>query len=989
MPGKLHLVLVFVLYIPEVYCATKLIHQSNTEDNSSTVHSIKHYDRYIPKINSDAKMMFENRIAELNKIQLHLFDRIKRRVKRPKSLSSNEYLPLQNKLTECAVDTRICDCYRDVKTNQSNINCRYKNLYNIPEFKSVDTIYHKITFSANNYIKSLPTGAFRNLKVEQIDLLNNKLAQVQSGAFQGLEPYLYELLIEGNGVPGVEIPFPVMSVLRKLRRLKVKNFKQDSISSSNYFPYFPDLEALEFDSIPLESIDNLAFFKKLTKLQLLNFQYAEFVQIPVVSLSYLESLNNLYIRFTKINTVLSKSFEKLTNLLDLDLSFNQIETLESDAFLGVANHLTHLDLGSNKLQPHSLVALSRKQWTNLKHLTLSYNDGLTYMPANVFKNMPNLEELFLVNLNLVHISRDLFTGLDNLLSLDLGWNNIESIQDGAFLNMNKLFELKLEYQFNSAPVPKTLQLNPGAFKGLETSLIYLFLEGTTLGSYQLWTTLRLFKELQQLAMSETKVSEIPYYAFRENKKLTRIELNKNGIKYLNQATFKGLEYSLKDVSLNDNNLETISDCVFQNFQKLDYIHLMRNPLMCDCRLKWLHNFVLEKNKTVPTFSLNDFICKQPQNYANMPLYKIPINELICTKNNPERCIDDELTSSPVKTVTTATRSTTKSTTQSSTDNWLQLSIEGRTSSSFTIAWRVSDQTTITGFQLEHQLTTFPESSKTLKIHKDERVYTIHDLIQGNLYQICVTAELTDTKDKSVKDCKVAQTIGKSSYTDKQSSSDSRNIIIGAIIATVAVVVLVAVGVCAVVKYKVQRLKELRFALNSPIQRNPYTEDGMNVCVVPNEYTEIDVARLANKYKIKCPKDIQRQFGIDNTCYKNGEEISPYNTYQRIGKGKRKNPYENDDEEDVVILNTESDQVHFKTDLEERHSAPSRLDAGDLKNHYDRNSRPLPATPADQSNQKRSSTLKPVKKVKPVKKQVLVAKASVYNNKDEIDKQNED
>lgn len=903
--------------------------------------------------------------------------------------SANYRDPLSSfdKETECAVD--VCDCYRDPQTNRSHINCRYKNLYSVPVFTAVDTFYYEITFSANNYISRLHYNAFMNLKVERIDLLGNKLSSVEPGAFNGLTPYLHELLIEGNGVNGIEIPFPSMSILTKLRRLKVKNFRQDRLTEVNYIGYFTDLASLEFESVSLANIDRLAFKGKLSKLLQLDFQYVEFTQIPVESLSFLPSLTNLYIRFTNIDTIYSNSFEKLTNLKDLDLSFNQIDTVGSDAFLGVSIHLTHLDLGSNKLKPQSLTALSSKTWNNLRHLTLSYNDKLTYMPANVFRNMPNLEELFMVNTNLAQISRDLFTGLNNLLTLDLGWNIINSIQDGAFQHMNKLYELKLEYQFksNSEAKPSPLEMSPGAFTGLGNNLVYLYLDGTKLIPEQFWNTLKIFKELQHLAISETTLNEIPYFAFSENKKLSQIELNKNNIKYFNQGTFKGLENTLREVSLNDNNLSTISDCVFKNFTRLDNIHLLRNPLDCDCRLKWLHTFILEKSQTVSTFLKNNFVCSEPKIYANQPLYKIPANDLICSSVFPERCVDHVYT-----TVTGNTADTPKTTTADKA-NFLKLTIASQTSSSITIAWSVSVKTSvqITGFKMVYKLTTFHGKGHVVNIHREEFIYTLHNLVHGSFYQICVTAEINGIENDSVKDCRTAQTYGESAGKDehvdnKINAGDNRYVIIGAVIATIAVVTLIAVGICAVVKYKVQSIKELQLSFNSPVNRRQcIVGDDMKVSVMPNEYSEIDVARIANKYRVKCPKNMQRQFGVENYSYESGDELSPY---QKIGRSRRKNPYENDEEEEPIQISTDGDEVHFKNELELRHSAPSRLDAGELKNQNDRNSRPLPQTPAEHDNQKKSSTLKPVKKGKTGKKQVLVTQASVYDNKKLTVKQNE-
>lgn len=879
-----------------------------------------------------------------------------------RSVEYRDPLASMTKDSVCAVEAGYdCTCYFDSETNRSIINCRYANLYMVPPFSVVDKVYYQITFSERNFISVLKFDAFKNLKVERIDLLNNHLSSVQQGAFNGLETYLQELLLEGNGKDGIEVPFNTMTKLSKLRRLRMKNFRQDTFTEVNHFGYFPVLESLEVDSVSLKYISNLAFQGKLSKLTRLQFENVDFEEIPVESLRYLQSISTLYIRFTKISMLYSNSFEKLENLLDLDLSHNNIGEMQTDTFAGVNNQLTHLDLGSNKLEPNSLVALSSKTWNNLKHLTLSYNEQLSYMPGEVFKYMPNLQYLYLQSINLKHIPGDLFLGLGNVASLDLSWNNIETIQDRAFNHMNKLYELRLDHQFQPDAHERLLEISRVAFSGLENSLVFLFLENTVLKPVSFWNTVGVLAELKQLTVGETKLSNIPSNAFYYNKKLSKVELNGNGITYLHHDTFRGLEGILKEVSLRDNNLTTISECVFQNFSRLDYIHLRKNPLDCDCRLKWLHTFILGKQGLSPPIDDYEYICSKPEKFANQLLSTISSDSLSCSVNVPETCTEN--VPPTIKTSTPTHQPTSPSTT-----NYLKLTVASHTSNSITVAWTIVTNKPFTGFKLEYKPSSQEGSGFDIKIHKDQFTHTLYQLMPGVFYHVCLTAEISYKEDLSLRDCKTVQTFGQSTDTkghtdNNETSGDSRNIIIGAIIATVAVVVLIAVGVCAVVRYKVLKLRELQFAVRSTVPRRGYAEgdDRVYVCAVPNEYSEIEIARIANKYNIKSPKHIQRQFGVDNFSFENTEDLNNFHTYQKIGKGKRKNPYENDDDDDdediQVHIRTDSEEVHFKNELEQRHSAPSRLAAADTKRQADRNSRPLPATPSTQKQQGRSSTLK--------------------------------
>lgn len=855
---------------------------------------------------------------------------------------SSAMLPMTK---DCPVD--MCNCYTDTETNRLIINCRYQSLYSVPTFKVVTTTFSLITFSKNNFISKLLNNSFANLKVERIDLLENKLTNVQPGAFNGLQPYLQELLIEGNGKTSIEIPFSALTSLSNLRRLVLKSFRQDTLMETNYFGYFPNLEHLEIDSVSLQYVHSLAFKNKLSKLTHLRLDTVDFQDLPVECLQYLSSLTTIYFRFTKIHTVYSQSFEKLRLLKYLDLSHNSINVLQTEAFVGISSQLVYLDLSSNNLQAGALQALASKTWNSLQQLLLSYNAELSNIPVNVFKYMPNLQYLNLAETNLKHLQLDMFNGLVKVTNLDLSYNNIETIQDRIFLNMNALEELKLDHQFQNGIADQSLEITPAAFSGLENRLVVLDLEKTTLKERQFWNTVKIFNQLKKLIVSETKIKEIPSYAFYNNKQLQTIELNNNGINYINQDAFRGLEQVLKDVSLKDNNVTTISECVFKNFTRLEQIHLMRNPLDCDCRIQWLHTFILTKTNVEPPIDINEYICNKPAIFATKTLSSIPSDDLTCSQNSRDICRN------PID--ISSTNPTSPSTSNTDKVNSLKLTIAGTTSSAITVAWSVTDKSKVTGFKLVYKPANQQEPGIGMSIHRDQITHTLYNLAQGTFYQVCVTAEVNNVEDQSVRDCQTVQTLGQSSNTDSHvdtgnSNGDNRNVITGAIIATVAVVVLIAVGVCAVVRYKVLKLKELQFALQSMGPRRVLADEDnkMYICTVPNEYSEIDVARIASKYNIKSPKHMQRQFGVDNFSFDITGEAGSYDLYHKIGRRKR-NPYENDDEEDQikpVQLSTDKNEVHFKNDLEQRHSAPSRLDAENPKNPTDRNSRPLPATPAE-------------------------------------------
>lgn len=981
-------------------------------------------------------------------------------------------LPVQDKgfvLSSIQCPTTRCYCQLDSQINRYIINCRHQRLAKIPTFTAVDTIFYEITFSMNNYITEIPHNAFGNLRVERIDLLQNSLESVLPGAFTGLEGYLKELLIEGNG--NILPPYSKISNLVNLRMLRMQKFQQYTIEQSNYFDRFPYLEVLELhDFLSLTSIDGMAFQNKLPNLQRLDISNCNFTNIPVQSLIQLQSLQKLNIKDSKITTIYSKSFEQLHNLNELDISYNKITTLETDAFQGIEDQLESLSLTFNDLTPESMTALSGKTWLKLEQLTLSYNTKLGTMPEGSFRTMPVLQYLNLVQINLRQISKNFFAGLQNLHTLDLSWNKLERIEAGAFEHMPNLYELKLNKQFGSTVIPldHAMQISPLAFHGLEKSLAVLNLQDTPVVPQQFWNILTTLANIETLKMSKTRLSKIPNFAFVHNTKLKEIELEENDIESLTADSFTGPSDSLQTVLLNFNNISSISSCVFDKHTKLEAICLAQNPLNCDCNMFWLYKLI-SRLTFGPCFK-HDYVCSAPKQYENEALYSLLLNET-CSGYSSKVCIHENLTTTTHHTqklttitedkeVTTFTSNaanmnemtltvvgkTPNSITlawnidgktkvtgfilqyRATTDNFVQtenippdeflhtiynlkpglfyticvnaeinhvrnntvkactttitadkeeittttanmneitLTIAGKTPSSITLAWNIKEKSKITGFILEYQATADNFVQKE-NIHRDEFLHTIYNLKPGLFYRMCIIAEINQVRDNTVKDCRTTQTESQSSDTEKQADEDNnntnddinaRNVLIGAVLGTTVVIILVITGLYLIVKYKVQKLKTLRLTLDN-LQQNINRQLGgraEKICSVDNEYIEMEEMKKANRYTTIGGKYLQRQNGASGTYMNDSSATIEVNEMEA----------EHSD-------NNESDTVYSKDHLEQRHSAPSRLNAADLLKN--RNmicaSRPLPATPSGTVSSQSSKAVN-----------VITTQVSVYDTKD--------
>lgn len=892
--------------------------------------------------------------------------------KQPMAVHQRSFLQ-DNNLTEIAQAARTniaasqscptdkCTCTFTTHERKPYLDCTFNQLEEIPLFQKVDTIFEAIDFKGNS-IRTIRNNAFVNLSVNRIDLLENRLdLGIEPQAFSGLKLFLGELKIEGNGI--IPLPFDKMTNLTNLRLLTVKNFRQNNPSEIAYFQHFDNLQTLQMIDINMLSLDSNTFQNKLQHLEFLNLQNVYISSIPSSSLQHLTRLQTLYIKQNdRLTNIANRAFEPLFNLKNLSIVHNvKLADLDVSAFAGVSKTLVKLNLGSNNLKKDALNALKSQEWTSLEDLTLSYNYRLTHFEDRVFENMGRLNYLYMAGLNLKIISAYFLYGLKFLYSLDLSYNEIESFATGAFKNTPELMELKLGYQFDAnSDISKKMSLSPEVFKDLGRTLQSLSFEYTPVHQEQVWSTLEILPELLELNLRKTYVSVIPNYAFRKNTKLMTIDLQENSITDLSNAAFAGLEDKLIEVFLETNHLTTISECVFQNFTKLRKIRMRQNPLTCDCRLVWLHKFI-HQGEMDRAVLREEFVCSAPAKFENMPLFDITM-EALCSHIVAEDC--------SVATTKITTPSTSKTSKAPPSYN-LRFTIPSRTQSSITLSWSVDDKSEITGFKLIYYRTVNSQAKREHVMHRDEISYVINNLESATFYIVCIMAEVNNVFDTSHQKCQTIQTFGTGETSGKHEGNtdgSDRYIIIAVVIVAVVVVILISVGVCAVVKYKLrvqQQMQQIPFTLQMTGRGQPgpaECQDETMVCTIPNEYFELNNSQMMGKY-MHSPHMIHRQFGVDR-------DENPYHPYHRIKI--RRNPYENDDEgteDEDGDLNASKEILFKPTPLEERHSAPSRLDANDLlKEDNERNSRPLPVPPTDKQqsgpkSQARANTLQVKRKRK--------------------------
>uniref|UniRef100_T1KQI9 Uncharacterized protein n=1 Tax=Tetranychus urticae TaxID=32264 RepID=T1KQI9_TETUR len=198
--------------------------------------------------------------------------------------------------------------------------------------------------------------------------------------------------------------------------------------------------------------------------------------------------------------------EKLTFLVSLHLNYNNIQVLHYGAFRGLIS-LLRLSLYGNKIKtidPNVFHGIGG----NLTRINLGANQ-LTSIDSSSFFNLTTLKRLQLHENRITSIDVNTFKGFsasDSLDALNLASNNIKEIPEKSFQSLSSLNSLALEKNRISA-------IHPFAFQGIEDSLEWLTLGDNILNS-------------------------IPSYALQNLTRLRQLDLRGNNITIVEENSFK-------------------------------------------------------------------------------------------------------------------------------------------------------------------------------------------------------------------------------------------------------------------------------------------------------------------------------------------------------------------------------------------------------------------------------------------------------------------
>ncbi|KAM6972404.1 slit homolog 1 protein-like [Aplochiton taeniatus] len=320
----------------------------------------------------------------------------------------------------------------------------------------------------------------------------------------------------------------------------------------------------------------------------------------------LSQLNKINLSNNKISEIEDGVFEGAGSVVELHLTANHLESVRGSMFRGMEG-LRMLMLRNNKIS-----CIHNGSFTGLANVRLLslYDNQLSTIMPGAFNTLPNLSTLNLLanpfNCD-CHLSwfgawlrsRRIVTGNPRCQSpaflREIPLQDVAApdfrCQDGAVLEDSSCVprpQCPVECSCMETVVRcsnKHLQTLP---RGLPRNVTELYLDGNQFTSVP--KDLSTFKHLQLVDLSNNKISSLSESSFSNMSQLTTLILSYNSLRCIPPKALGGLR-SLRLLSLHGNDISELQEGIFSDVASLSHLAIGANPLYCDCRLRWLSDWV--------------------------------------------------------------------------------------------------------------------------------------------------------------------------------------------------------------------------------------------------------------------------------------------------------------------------------------------------------------------------------------------------------------
>ncbi|XP_034945639.1 leucine-rich repeat and fibronectin type-III domain-containing protein 3 isoform X2 [Chelonus insularis] len=309
-------------------------------------------------------------------------------------------------------------------------------------------------------------------------------------------------------------------------------------------------------------------------------------------------INNMQLSGCKITSIEENVFRgQELSLRSLNLKDNELTDVPTVPLRYLRN-LTVLDLSMNKL-----TKIEDNSFRNLKLVTLKLADNeITLSPA-AFRGL----EKTLKNLNLKGTKQkkipEALRGLKTLAFLDLSLNSIKELPgpagQKAFEGLDSLTGLNLERNLIQS-------IGPDAFYGIKKTLSSLSLLNNLIPDFPT-AAINSVRELRVLDIGFNLITELPLNAFQNNPSVTLLAIDGNPLSTVPEEALASLNGTLRGLSLGG------------------------RFLVCDCKLRWVANWIRTKDLQVTSRERKPQFCGSPLRLQERNFYNIDPEELMCER----------------------------------------------------------------------------------------------------------------------------------------------------------------------------------------------------------------------------------------------------------------------------------------------------------------------------------------------------------------------
>ncbi|XP_072170969.1 uncharacterized protein [Diadema setosum] len=309
----------------------------------------------------------------------------------------------------------------------------------IPEFAFWGLNQMHTLIVRENRVCSIQNTSFCSLDdLQVLDLSKNHITSLPSGAFH-CNKHLLELLLSDNKIMRLH-----SASFKELISLLHLNLSYNLLESSqDKFPSMPSLVNLDLCYNKMTRLTK-NLFRGLSRLQYLNMSNNDIESDFNSAFASTRKMKELVLTYEK-NLDLHEDFRTLDKLQKLNLSHSPLTMNSTDQFHGTAS-LTMLDMSFTNLQSKHLFDSSKRSslflgLKSLEQLLLQGNNFLNKMVPGTFHPLSKLKILDISKSKIKVIKAKLFDRLTHLTSLRLHGNQLVELNTQILCGLQQLRSL--------------------------------------------------------------------------------------------------------------------------------------------------------------------------------------------------------------------------------------------------------------------------------------------------------------------------------------------------------------------------------------------------------------------------------------------------------------------------------------------------------------------------------------------------------------------